>query len=249
MNAVYHKIIENQKNKKKSLAVLIDPDELDFSLLERKVELAVKADIDYFFLGGSLITHDCLNQALDVIKNNCDIPTIIFPGAVQQINKKADAILLLSLISGRNAEMLIGNHVIAAPVLKASGLETISTGYMLIDSGRSTTASYISNTTPIPRDKPQITHCTAIAGEMLGLKMMFLDGGSGAMHPVPDEMVTTTRKAVTCPIIVGGGIRTAEKTKNLFDAGADIVVIGNAFDEDVELIMEIAAAKKDFIHQ
>jgi phosphoglycerol geranylgeranyltransferase len=244
MSNIYSNILENKKVNKKSLAVLIDPDNLDFSALEYKIKLAVKAGVDYFFLGGSLIADDCLDKALDVIQSNSIIPTVIFPGTVQQINNKADSILLLSLISGRNAETLIGKHVAAAPILKASGLEIISTGYMLIDSGRATTASYISNTSPIPRDKPQITACTALAGEMLGLKLMFLDGGSGALNPVPDNMVAATRKAVDCPIIVGGGIKTAEKAKSLYDAGADIVVVGNAFEENAELILSIAAAKK-----
>jgi phosphoglycerol geranylgeranyltransferase len=244
MSTIYNKIIENQKVNKKSLAVLIDPDNLDFSLLEQKIDLAVKADVDYFFLGGSLIADDCLDKALDIIKAKCSIPTVIFPGTVQQINGKADAILLLSLISGRNPETLIGNHVAAAPILKASGLEIISTGYMLIDSGRATTASYISNTLPIPHDKAQIAACTAMAGEMLGLKLMFLDGGSGGVNAVSDKMIAATRKAVDCPIIVGGGIKTAQKAKSLYDAGADIVVVGNAFEKNAALILEIAAAKK-----
>lgn len=244
MSKIYHNILENQKLSKKSLAVLIDPDNLDFSLLKHKVELAVQAEVDYFFLGGSLIADDCLDKAIEVITNNCSIPTVIFPGTVQQINSKADAILLLSLISGRNAEMLIGKHVAAAPILKGSGLEIISTGYMLVDSGRSTTASYISNTLPIPHDKPQIASCTAMAGEMLGLNLIFLDGGSGALNPVSDEMVASTRKSVNCPIIVGGGIQSAEKAKSLYEAGADIVVVGNAFEKDPELILEIASAKK-----
>lgn len=243
MSNIYGKILDDQKVNKKSLAVLIDPDNLDFSLLEHKIELAVKAGVDYFFLGGSLIADDCLDRALDLIQTNCKIPTVIFPGTVQQINSKADSILLLSLISGRNPEMLIGKHVAAAPILKASGLEIISTGYMLIDSGRATTASYISNTLPIPYDKPQIASCTALAGEMLGLKMMFLDGGSGALNPVSDKMVAATRKSVNCPIIVGGGIKTAEKAKSLYKAGADIVVVGNAFEDNANLILEIASAK------
>lgn len=243
MSTIYNKIIEGHKANKKSLAVLIDPDNLDFSLLEHKIKLSVKAGVDYFFLGGSLIADDCLDKALDLIQKNCDIPTVIFPGTVQQINGKADSILLLSLISGRNPETLIGKHVAAAPILKASGLEIISTGYMLIDSGRATTASYISNTSPIPRDKAQIAACTALAGEMLGLKLIFLDGGSGALNPVPDKMVAATRKTVDCPIIVGGGIKTAEKAKSLYEAGADIVVVGNAFEENAELILEIASAK------
>lgn len=236
MGTVYDKILTDKAKGKKSLAVLIDPDHLDFAILKHKVELAVKSGIDYFFLGGSLIADDCLDKALDVIKENCSIPTVIFPGAVHQINPKADAILFLSLISGRNPEALIGKHVAAAPILKRSNMEVISTGYLLIDSGKPTTASYISDTTPIPHDKPQIASCTAMAGEMLGLKLCFMDGGSGAQNPVSDKMVHEVRKNVDCPIIIGGGIKTPEKVESLFNSGADIVVIGNAFDENPELI-------------
>ena len=243
MNKVYNSFLQNQQANKKSLAVLIDPDDLDFSLLEEKIKISVEANVDYFFLGGSLISHDCLDRALDIIRKNCNIPTVIFPGTVQQVNGKADAILLLSLISGRNPETLIGKHVAAAPILKESGLEIISTGYLLIDSGRQTTASYISNTLPIPHNKPQIAACTAMAGEMLGLKLTFMDGGSGALNAISENMVATVRKSVDGPIIIGGGIKTAEKAKAIYDAGADVVVVGNAFENNSELIREIASAR------
>lgn len=243
MDEVYHKLLNNHSKNKKSIAVLVDPDDLDFSLLREKINACVKAKVDYFFIGGSLISHDCLDKALDIIQKNCTIPTVIFPGNVQQVNGKADAILLLSLISGRNAETLIGKHVTAAPILKESGLEIISTGYMLVDSGQQTTASYISNTVPIPHNKAKIAACTAMAGEMLGLKTIFMDGGSGALNPISEEMVTEVRNSVKGPIIIGGGIRTAEKAKALYNAGADVIVIGNAIESNSDLILEIANAR------
>lgn len=243
MSSVLNFITGLKQNQKKGLAVLIDPDNLDFSELERKVELSVENGVDLFFLGGSLIERDCLDKALDIIKAKCDIPTVIFPGTVQQINSKADAILLLSLISGRNAEMLIGKHVAAAPILKESGLEVIPTGYMLVDSGRQTSVSYVSNTLPLPHDKPGIAACTAMAGEMLGLKFIFMDGGSGAQNSVSEKMVAAVRASVDCPIIIGGGIKTKEKAASLYAAGADVVVVGNAFDAKVDLIKDISSAK------
>ncbi len=243
MSLIYNKIKNDSVAGKKSIAVLIDPDNLDFDQLDYKIQLAVKAGVDYFFLGGSLIADDCLDRAIVAIQKSCSIPTVIFPGTAQQINGKADAILLLSLISGRNAETLIGKHVVAAPILKKSGLEIISTGYILVDSGRATTASYISNTIPIPHNKPQITACTAMAGEMLGLNLIFMDGGSGALNPISEKMVSATRKSVDTPIIVGGGIKSVEKAAAIFKAGADIVVVGNAFEDNPELILEIGKSK------
>lgn len=245
MEMIYDKIVADQQAGKKSLAVLIDPDSLDFSALKAKVELAEASGIDYFFIGGSLIADDCLDKSLDIIRENSKIPTVIFPGAVHQINQKADAILFLSLISGRNSEALIGKHVAAAPILRRTNLEVISTGYMLVDGGKPTTASYISNTFPIPADKSQIASCTAMAGEMLGLKLSFMDAGSGAQTPISDKMVSEVRESIGTPIIVGGGIKTPEKVQSLFAAGADIVVIGNAFDEKPDLIQTIAKVKND----
>ena len=160
-----------------------------------------------------------------------------------QVNTKADAILFLSLISGRNPELLIGHHVMAAPYLRASGLEVLPTGYILVDGGGQSTASYISNTTPIPANKPEIARCTAMAGEMLGLRMMYLDAGSGANNPVPAAVIADVRKHVSVPLIVGGGIRSAEMAARAWDSGADIVVVGNATEEKALILNDIAAAK------
>ena len=244
MGNILSNIFQAKKDNKKSLAVLIDPDSLSRKDLEQQMTEAIKAKVDYFFIGGSMITDDCLDDALSFLKENTSIPIIIFPGSVYQINKKADAILFLSLISGRNADLLIGKHVLAAPMIKKSGIEVLPTGYMLIDSGKPTTASYVSGTLPIPNDKPSIAACTAMAGEMLGLQLVFLDGGSGAEKPVTAEMIKATADVTDSPIIVGGGISTPEKAIENWNAGADIVVVGTAFENDPGIIAEISKAKK-----
>lgn len=185
---------------------------------------------------------DTLDECLDFFKKNSDIPCVIFPGSLQQVSSKADAILLLSLISGRNPELLIGQHVVAAPYLRESGLEVISTGYMVVDGGAPTTVSYISGTHPIPANKSDIAVCTAIAGEMLGLKITYLDAGSGALHPVSEEMIAAVSRHVATPVIVGGGIRTPEKAYANVRAGADVIVIGNALEKEPTLLLEMADA-------
>ena len=243
MGNILSNIFQSKKDNKKSLAVLIDPDSLSRKDLEQQMTEAINAKVDYFFIGGSMITDDCLDEALSFLKENTSIPIIIFPGSVYQINKKADAILFLSLISGRNADLLIGKHVLAAPMIKKSGIEVLPTGYMLIDSGKPTTASYVSGTLPIPNDKPSIAACTAMAGEMLGLQLVFLDGGSGAEKPVTAEMIKATADVTESPIIVGGGISTSEKAIENWNAGADIVVIGTAFENEPGIIAEISKAK------
>lgn len=243
MGNILSNIFQAKKDNKKSLAVLIDPDSLSKKVLEQQMMDAIDANVDYFFIGGSMITDDCLDETLSFLKDNTSIPIVIFPGSVYQINEKADAILFLSLISGRNADLLIGKHVLAAPMIKKSGIEVLPTGYMLIDSGRPTTASYVSGTLPIPNDKPSIASCTAMAGEMLGLQLIFLDGGSGAEKPVTSEMIRATADATNSPIIVGGGISTPEKAIENWNAGADIVVVGTAFENDPKIIAEISKAK------
>ena len=167
---------------------------------------------------------------------------MLFPGSPAQLSKHADAVLLLSLISGRNPELLIGHHVTAAPTLKAMGIETIPTGYMLVDGGKPTTVSYVSQTLPIPRDKPGIAACTALAGEMLGLRTIYMDTGSGAEFTVSPEMIAAVRNSVDLPIIIGGGIRDAKTARALCTAGADVLVIGTAFEEDPERIFEMREA-------
>jgi phosphoglycerol geranylgeranyltransferase len=234
---IYNKITAGGR---KHFAVLVDPDKYSDQDAARAATLAAQSGVDFIFVGGSLLSRDNLGQCLKVIKESCSIPVILFPGSVMQVDGQADAILLLSLISGRNPDLLIGKHVIAAPYLKSSGLEILSTGYMLIDGGNNTTAMYISNTQPIPREKSDIAICTAMAGEMLGMKLIYLDAGSGATMPVSVEMIVKVRNSITVPLIVGGGIRTAEQAVERCRAGADIIVVGNAIESDPGLIRKIS---------
>jgi putative glycerol-1-phosphate prenyltransferase len=231
---------------KKKFAVLVDPDKYNGRQLIDLVTLARESMVNYFFVGGSLLSSGNIGHTIGVIKDNCNIPVIIFPGDEMQINSQADAILLLSLISGRNPDLLIGKHVIAAPYLKKSGLEILPTGYMLIDSGRSTTALYMSNSLPIPRDKDEIAVSTAMAGEMLGLKLIYLDGGSGAKDSVTLSMIEKVRQNIQVPLIIGGGIRTPELAAERFKAGADVIVVGNAIEDDHTLLRKIAEVTYSF---
>jgi putative glycerol-1-phosphate prenyltransferase len=239
---IYNKITIAKKANKKSFALLIDPDKQNEKQLITIIKKAKNANTDYLFVGGSLLTSDSLDFCLKTIKENSNIPTILFPGNAMQVNNKADGILFLSLISGRNADMLIGKQVITAPILKHSSLEVLPTGYMLIDSGKPTTVSYMSNTIPIPADKDTVAACTAMAGEMLGLKLIFMDGGSGAKIPISEEMIKAVRKSVNVPLIIGGGINSGEKAIANCNAGADIIVVGNAIEKNDDLISEIAHA-------
>ena len=243
---LYKNILAKKSEEKKLFAVLIDPDKQKNSDLKLTLELACEYRVDYLFVGGSLLTNDNLEKCIKTIKENCNIPTILFPGNALQISDKADGILFLSLISGRNSDLLIGKQVISAPILKQTNLEIISTGYMLIDSGMPTAASYMSNTIPIPRDKNGIAASTALAGEYLGLKMIYMDGGSGAQKPIKTEMIKKVSKNVNVPLIVGGGICNAEKALENCKAGADIIVVGNAIEKDPNLIKEISQAIHSF---
>lgn len=237
-------LLSQFQQEKKQLALLIDPDSYSRESLLHVVEQANYAQADFLFVGGSLLVSDQLTTQIDLIKRHTNIPVVIFPGSPDQISPSAHGLLLLSIISGRNPEMLIGHHVVAAPRLKRSGLEILPTGYMLIDSGRPTTANYMSNTSPIPRNKPSIAACTAMAGEMLGLKLIYLDGGSGAQKPVPAKMIQAVRKSVDTPIIVGGGIRDAESADIACRAGADMIVVGNVIEENPAVLLEISTAVK-----
>ena len=238
----YTIITESKSKSKKAFAVLIDPDKLDEAALNQTIQTAVHAHVDYFFVGGSLVVTDTLDVVVATIKKQCSIPVLLFPGSSDQITPKADALLYLSLISGRNAELLIGQHVISAPFVKQSGLEIISVGYMLIDGGTPTTVSYISNTNPIPSNKSDIALCTAMAGEMLGLKLIYMDAGSGAQKAIPTNMIAKVAAQIKIPLIVGGGITTPEKAIENCVAGADIIVVGNAIEKDPSLIASISNA-------
>ncbi|ULQ51132.1 geranylgeranylglyceryl/heptaprenylglyceryl phosphate synthase [Flavihumibacter fluvii] len=241
-NGIYHHIQEKKLAKQKSFAVLIDPDKVQPDQLEHLMTLSAEAGVDYFLVGGSLVVSNHLDDCILAIKELSDIPVILFPGSPSQISRHADALLYLSLISGRNPELLIGQHVISAPFIKQSGLEIMSTGYMVIDGGAPTTVSYISNASPIPADKQEIALCTALAGEMLGMKLIYMDAGSGARRPVSDDMIAAVARQISIPIIVGGGITDPEKAYRNCQAGADIIVVGNAIEKDAGLIKEMSAA-------
>jgi phosphoglycerol geranylgeranyltransferase len=236
---IYSLISNSAQSGRKLIALLIDPDTF---LADSATLRAAESEADLIFVGGSLLSTGDLEKTLHTLKSRCTIPIILFPGSIAQVSPAADAILNLSLISGRNPEFLIGQHVIAAPALRASLLEIMPTGYMLVDSGRQTTASYISGTTPIPHDKDDIAMCTAMAGEMLGLRLIYLDGGSGALQPVSESMVRQVKKNISVPLIVGGGIRDTATAQKLCQAGADIIVVGNAIQENPALLKKFAAA-------
>jgi putative glycerol-1-phosphate prenyltransferase len=239
---IYSSLAEKKKQGRKSFAVLIDPDKVNDALLDELISLSVKADVDYLLVGGSLVISNHLDHCVQHIKRQCNIPVILFPGSPSQISKYADALLYLSLISGRNPELLIGQHVVSAPFVRQSGLEIMSTGYIVIDGGAPTTVSYISNATPVPWDKNEIAMCTAMAGEMLGMKLIYMDSGSGAKRPVTESMIETVAKHISVPLIIGGGITDPEKAYRNCKAGADVIVVGNAIEKDASLIREMSAA-------
>jgi phosphoglycerol geranylgeranyltransferase len=221
---------------------LIDPDNVNAAKIDELTALAVSAGVDYLLVGGSLVISNHLDEVVQHIRLNCSIPIILFPGTPSQVSRYADGLLYLSLISGRNPELLIGQHVISAPAVRNSGLEIISTGYMVIDGGAPTTVSYISNASPIPADKNEIALCTAMAGEMLGMKLIYMDAGSGARYAIREEMIACVASHIDIPLVVGGGIRDPEKAYLNCKAGADVIVVGNAIEKDAGLIREMADA-------
>ncbi|MCB9032532.1 MAG: geranylgeranylglyceryl/heptaprenylglyceryl phosphate synthase [Chitinophagales bacterium] len=226
------------QQKSKQIAVLIDPDKMNEEKLLQLITIA-QNKIDYFFIGGSLLLHNNLEQIIQIIKQNTTIPVVLFPGNYNQISSSADAILLLSLISGRNAEFLIGQQVHAAPLLKQSNLEIISTGYILIDGNNKTSVQYISNTQAIPNNKNDIAACTALAGEQLGLKAIYLEAGSGALQSVPTTLIEAVKQQINIPLIVGGGIKTIAQATAIFNAGANVIVVGTAIEEDATFLSDL----------
>ncbi len=242
MNRIYNSLVDRKKLAKKSFAVLVDPDKVNDEKMTQLIGLAIAAKVDYFLVGGSLVISNYLDECVQFIKRSCNIPIILFPGSPTQVSKYADALLYLSLISGRNAELLIGQHVVSAPYVKQSGLEIMSTGYMVIDGGAPTTVSYISNATPLPADKNEIAMCTAMAGEMLGMKLIYMDAGSGAKRAITESMIEKVSQHISAPLIIGGGIIDPEKAYLNCKAGADVIVVGNAIEKDENLILEMAEA-------
>jgi phosphoglycerol geranylgeranyltransferase len=234
MTAILHQLKALKAAGKKGFAVLVDPDKLSIGDIPNFAHRVNAAGIQFVLVGGSLLMNENIRQVVPALKQHLDIPVILFPGNILQITPGADAILFLSLISGRNPDLLIGNHVIAAPLLRQSRMEVLPTGYMLIDSGRATSVNYMSNTMPIPYDKPEIAACTAMAGELLGLQLIYMDGGSGAEKTISTEMISAVAGAVGIPLIVGGGIKNKRQAEAVLKAGADIIVVGNAFEADAD---------------
>jgi len=237
---VYQEIF--QKNKK-SFAVLIDPDKTNAHQADELIyNINTINEISCVLVGGSLVTNTSTADVINSLRNKTTKPVILFPGNINQVCA-ADAILFLNLISGRNPEYLIGQHVVGAPLIKKLGIESISTGYLLV--GEPSSSSYVSNTTPLPSNKPDLIAATALAGEMIGHALIYMDAGSGASNPISEEVINIVRKTIQVPLIVGGGIRSYEETKKALDAGANFIVVGNAVENNPTILFEIASAVAD----
>jgi putative glycerol-1-phosphate prenyltransferase len=247
-NKVSLKLRELTDSGRKGLAWLIDPDDIHSPLLfEEQVREAVELKIDFFFLGGSLIQQNTVGEIIRFIKSISEqIPVVIFPGNSLQFSPLADAILFLSLISGRNPDLLIGQHVSVAPILDKSQVEVLPTGYMLVDGGQTTSVHYISQTIPLPNHHPELAVATALAGHFLGLQYFYLDAGSGAPHPVSSELIKAVKKKIKSPLMVGGGLNSVEKIRIAFESGADLVVLGNGAGKNLQLVREAATYLESF---
>lgn len=226
---VYNYLLNAISSKGAAFLILIDPDKSPENI-EEFIHHCEYSGADGFLAGSSLMLNNDFDNFLRRIKLSTNLPVIIFPGAVDQVSPNADAILFLSVISGRNPEHLIGKHVLASPLIKKADIEPISTGYILIESGRLTTAQYISNSLPIPKNKPEIAAATALAGEYLGMKLIYLEAGSGADNSVPDEIINSVSKECSIPVIVGGGIISPDEARDKVECGANIIVVGNFFE-------------------
>jgi len=243
MKLVYDQIVLKYKANERQLAFLIDPDKFQLSQITELRLLLKKVRPDLLLVGGSLISVDT-NHFISELKKYINLPIILYPGSSSQICKEADAILFLSLLSGRNPEFLISHHVTAAPLIKANNIEAISTGYILVDGGCSTSVQYISQTQPIPATKSDIAVATALAGQYMGMKMIYMDAGSGAQNPISKSMVSAVKAQIDIPLMIGGGLRTVETIKQACKAGADIIVVGNALEQDLALLTDFYNAVK-----
>lgn len=241
---IYPTLARAHEAGRKLLAVLVDPDKARRDQLERLAGYANEGLVDVFLWGGSLVNQPQATYYLKLLRSHTEVPVLLFPGSVYQLDEQADGVLLLSLLSGRNADLLIGRHVTVAGRLKRMGLEIIPTGYLLVDGGRPTSVSYMSNTTPIPADKPAIAAATALAGAQLGKRLIYLDAGSGALQPVGPAVVAAVRAEVDLPVVVGGGIRTPERAAAALTAGATMVVVGNGLEDNTNWLPDLAAAVK-----
>ena len=241
---IYNHILNTVKSKGAAYLVLLDPDKLSQNKAIAFLKHSEKSGVDGFLIGGSLMMSGNFEPLIEKVKVNTNLPAIIFPGSIDQISTVADAILFLSVVSGRNADHLIGRHVIASPMIKRAGIEPISTGYIIIESGITTTAVYMSGSMPLPRNKPEIAAATALAAEYLGMKLIYLEAGSGADQTVPDEMIRAVANVCSIPVIVGGGIRSPLVAREKVDSGANIIVTGNFFEDESnwDMIREFANA-------
>ena len=242
---IYASLLSAHKRREKQLAVLIDPDKTNRQTIIQLCELAGQGGVSYFLWGGSLVNEILAEYYLSLLRAHTQLPIILFPGSIYQLSAQADALLFLSMISGRNPELLIGQHVLAAPRIKRLKLEVIATSYLYIDGGRPSSVGYMSNTQPIPADKPEIARATALAGKYLGHKIVYLDAGSGALNPVSPDMIAAVRhETEDLPLIVGGGIRTPAQAERAFNAGADCIVVGNSLEEDPQLLRKLTEVVK-----
>lgn len=221
----------------RSIALLLDPDKSKDKNLARILKVANSCKPDFIMAGGSLTFND-IDYLIDSIKAKTGIPVVLFPGNLLQLSRKPDIILLLSLISGRNPELLIGNHVIAAPFLKNQRDKLVSTGYILVSCGSKTSVEYISQTEAIPADKTDLVVATAIAGEMLGMDIIYLEAGSGAAKHVPLKTIEAVRENISVPLAVGGGIRTKNEVEDIFRSGANLIILGNGCEKNPDLLTE-----------
>jgi putative glycerol-1-phosphate prenyltransferase len=239
MSSVYNNILKSIKEKKKLLAVLIDPDKMEVSSIADFIKKVNPSIATHIFVGGSIVEDNVTEHLVLEIKKFTKLPIVLFPGDVAQISNKADALLFLSLISGRNSEYLIGKHVDAISKLRVSKLEVIPTGYILIENGKETAVQKVTGTTPLKRDHIQLILDTAKAGDLLGMKLLYLEAGSGATHPITSEIISAVKQDIKIPLIVGGGIRTKAQLFEAYNSGADLVVIGTAFEENESFFTEL----------
>jgi len=233
MTNIYNHIVLSKINNQKLLAILLDPDKIDLDNVGIIIEKIKQSPATHVFIGGSLVENNIIDELISKIKEDCDLPVVLFPGNPSQISDKADAILFLSLISGRNPDYLIGHQVKAVSILKQTNLEVISTGYILIESGTETAVERVSQTTPLARNNPEYILQTAQAGELLGNRLIYLEAGSGAKQAVPQEIIKLVSQNIDIPLMVGGGIIDLQGIQNAYDSGADLVVIGTAFEKDL----------------
>jgi len=245
MKNIYKTIVIGREVNRKMLAVLLDPDKCRGSILASTIAVLKSDTPDFVFVGGSH-TLTSVDSLIELLEDELDSKIVLFPGNAAQFSPKADALLYLSLLSGRNAEFLIGQHITSAIAIKNSGMEVIPTGYLLIDGGKPSSVEYISNTRAIPRDKNEIALSTAVAAELLGMRLVYLEAGSGADVPVPVEMIKYVSRGLSLPLVVGGGIKTTEQMLAAYDAGADVVVVGNVFETNSSLISDFVSCSKNY---